>query len=359
MKMNSCPQFPLSTAVILALWVGTGSADNGEVGVCVDRPDYEICEVGPGPEDFVIDSRTNPALPRLIFSSVRRPYGKRCGALLSVPLLESGLGDVVSLKIDGGEALAAQPVGLSLLGESRDSLRLFVTAKPCRDSPKSAVSEVRRYRVQGDELVLEAKFQHPDLMAPNGIVAISANEFLVSNFPQGGKVLHYRRGWWRDLEKEFEDSEDGLDFKLEQDLEGSNGLAFDKNRNLLYVADFDRKLVRRLSLSKGVGELCPINLKDRGHPDNLSWDAQGRLIVATHRSKIRSFLHLMLGWSAPWDVWGIDPSDPCGETEHLMKRETLLRSDRAKINAVSTAAFFEDRLIISQLRQPSVLVLRR
>lgn len=316
----------------------------------VQRP-YSLVAVEPGPEDLAVYRRQGR--DRLIVSWAMRPYSRQCGGFLSLPLpLPEGeaKGDW-GMVFEGTEAATFQPVGISLLTEPDGGVLLFAAVGPCRHEQKPCCPEVRRFELEGDnKLVAEKIFpRHKKLAAPNGIVATSREEFYVSNYPKGKSLLHFKEGVWKDVGEE-----------LERKLEAPNGLAYDPDRNLLYVADFDGKEVRRFQRdeSGSLRDYGRADLGEFGHPDNLDLDEEVGLLVATHRSWVRSGLHLFFGRSAPWDVYLLDPERFGDPPKHLVGSDDLHREDRTKVSAASVAVRSEDTLIVGQLRRSHLLALR-
>ena len=312
------------------------------------QPPYKLLAVNPGPEDLAVYHRDGE--DRLIVSWARRPYSRQCGGFLSLPLPlpegeAKGEWDMV---IEGTKTAAFKPVGISLLTEPAGDVWLFAAVGPCRHEQSPCCPEVRRFRLDGDmKLVAEKIFpRHEDLVAPNGIVAISREEFYVSNYLAGKSLLHYEKGVWENV-KETQ--------KL--GLAAPNGLAWDAERGHLYVADFNAEKILRFRRNETglLSDDGEVDLGGLGHPDNLVLDDEVGLLVATHRSKVCSGLHLFLGLPAPWDVYRIDPERFGEPPEHLLGSNDLCSDDRARVRAASVAVRSGETLIVGQLRRSHLL----
>lgn len=276
--------------------------------------------VGAGPEDFELD----PSAPRLIVGS-KPPY---------VVSLQNDEATPIDATLPGGRRL--HMIGISAV-LSRDGVARLYAVNKGHDA-------IEVFRIEPHRLAHETELRAPKgelsyanevLALPDGDVYVSRSQGsrgigvlfeLVTKRPWA-KVMHHRNGTWR---------------VAASHLVFANGLQISANQRTLYVAAFDEKTVYAYPRNHD-GSLDEANrraFRIPAHPDNLKWLDDGRLLIAAHPSKLRTFAY-MLGFGAPpSQVYALDVTS--GQTELLYEGRD--------IPAASTAFVRDGRMYVSQIK---------
>jgi sugar lactone lactonase YvrE len=189
-------------------------------------------------------------------------------------------------------------------------------------------------------LVWRACIPTQDAIQANDVVVTAAGEVVVSNFQPNGSFLHAARAavfgsptgnimvWspgtgWRSL--------DGTEASL------ANGIAVATEPDRVFYTEMITGQLHRRALSDAAGAIA---VEIGGHPDNLSWTRQGKLLVATHTGG-SALLLCSLGWSpcrSAWKIYEVDPD--------TLATKLLLTHDGDQIGAVTTALAVGDNLYL-------------
>jgi hypothetical protein len=299
----------------------------------------------------------------LISSAVRSRSGGREGRIqaLRVPVAERP--SLVDLCVHRRPADIGPlvPIGLSLREDEEQTL-LYLVAKAVGRPGRGAIE---KYRVEEDVLTFLHRFETPLLTVPNDLLALEGDELYVSNASSSAhgrgalevalkearsSVVHRRRGAPCAPEDGcWETAAGGIAFP--------NGIALQRGgspeEDRLRVAAFNAKRILSFQRDRETGRLTRRADEDAplpAHPDNLMLDDEGRLLVAAHPSRPKTFLHLLrLRSTTPSVVFRVGPGKEVTE---------LFVDSGKKIAGSSTAVAVDGRLYISQVRQGFVGVCR-
>ena len=140
----------------------------------------------------------------------------------------------------------------------------------------------------GDKLNFKKSITHNSLISPNDIVQIDKNRFYFTNdhgHTRGFKkvIEEYSGASWSNVVY-F----DGSDFmEVANKIAYANGINFDKNRNLLFVAS-PRKFLVKVYSRKQNGSLEFIeDIPCLTGVDNIEFDANGELWIGSHPNLLR------------------------------------------------------------------------
>jgi hypothetical protein len=323
-----------------------------------EQPMPNGCEsqiVAPGPEAFVFDSSLGERL--LVSASRKDPGGAaacnisepaaECGQILAVPLAEDGaLQDPMVMELrNRPESFARfKPLGLSLVRENRDGIRLgwpllYILQK------EDERSHVELYEVHADHLLyVDQPAAHVDLAEnSNNILGTKDGRLFATLFNSQGEVLCSNQI------REFVEDEW---VEVGECLRGGNGIVTD-GVGQIYVSAFYDAQVHVYDLGIEPGQLNfvrAINLETPGGalPDNLVWH-ESRLHVGAHTSIWGTFQHMLAEEDpphAPSAVFWLE-----GEAEYA---DALLDATETPAAACSTAMVHGDWIYMTQLREPEI-----
>lgn len=305
--------------------------------------------VGSGPEDMAID--TSSGTTRIIVScSERRPDQKRIGAFYQINPLDNFVAPMDVLPRN----LSIQPHGIDVA--TIDGIPfLYAISHDVIDGEVN--HKIYRFRINQNELLLDKDFtlEHESLTGPNDIDVLEDGSFYVSNpMPSDGPnestkailgvktgtVLHYSQtSKWTTVLK---------------DMCYPNGVWVNKEKSYLTVANGGCKAVERYPIENGmVVATKSASTKKLGLDipigDNLMMDNQGVLWATAHPCPLKFLEHMKdSNIPSPSQIFAIDPN--------TMKGNMVFQTNGELISAASTALRIDNRLYISQVFDPFVLV---
>jgi len=305
-------------------------------------------EVGSGPEDMAIDTSTG--VTRIIVScSERRTDKQRIGGFYQINPLDNTVAPMDVLPRN----LGVQPHGIDVV-IINDLPFLYAISHEVIGGVMT--HKIYRFRINRNALILDKNFtlEHESLTGPNDIDVLEDGSFYVtnpmpSNGPnestkailgvKNGTVLYYKNGKWTTVLK---------------DMCYPNGVWVNQEKNYLVVANGGCKAVERYPIENGmVVANIEASTKELGMDipigDNLMMDNQGVLWTAAHPCPLQ-FLDHMKDSSAP------SPSQIIAIDPNTMKSNMVFQTNGELISTASTALRIDNRLYISQVFDPFVLV---
>ncbi|MFH0755900.1 MAG: hypothetical protein V2B15_01260 [Bacteroidota bacterium] len=295
-------------------------------------------EVGPGPEDMVLDSLQG--LPRLLISCTgRRELQQPYGEIESLDLV-TGRRKVLSRQNEPA-GLKFRPHGIFL----DDSLLYVISHEEEPDHHPILI-----YRVSGDTLEFMEWIQTPAQHSPNALVAGPGGEiYFVNDSGKRGslaeKILKLRRASLVRLTR-------GTDNQWESQIIASNlGYPAGINRigNQIYAGDAILHRIHIFNItSQGVVPGSPIRgLKGN---DNIRIH-NGRILTPGHINALRFIRHAKDPRKlSPVEVFLADPQT--GDVR------SIYMTDGSEISAGSTAILFDGYLYIGQVFDPYILKIK-
>jgi arylesterase/paraoxonase len=316
----------LGTILFCSMACSPATADSLSEGIRI--------EVGPGPEDMVLDTLHTPRL--LISCSARREEYKPYGEIESLDLLS--MERQILTRYNEPDSILFHPHGIFL-----DKELLYVISH----EREPDIHPILIYRVHSDSLVFLERISAGLMNSPNALVTGEAGEiYLVNDSGKRGsileKALKLKRANVVKLEK------DSLDLWSSQYMAIDLGYPAGINRigNKIYAGDAILNQVHVYQISEnGLKPLPPI----KGLKGNDNLRIKGRkILTCCHIKPLRFIGHAKNPEKhSPVEVFLVNPNT--GESKSIFK------TDGSQISGASTAIIFEDKLYISQVFEPYLL----
>ena len=171
------------------------------------------------------------------------------------------------------------PHGISMIKTSDSTHRIFAISHVGKDH------FIEVFDLKGDSLAHLKTLDHPSMISPNDIVALGPNEFYFTNDHKHTEGIKRLAEDYLGLRLSNVVYFDGNDYReVAGSIAYANGINFDADRNLLFVAsprDFRVKVYEQ----KADGSLNFIeNIACGTGVDNIEFDRDGRLWIGSHPS---------------------------------------------------------------------------
>ena len=209
----------------------------------------------------------------------------------------------------------------------------------------------------GDSLVHQETIADPNLVRPNDLVAVDENSFYFTNDHQ------FAAGWKRIAEDylglalsdvRFYDGEKFT--KVADDIAYANGINYDQNRNLLFVASPRDFLVKVFQPDQTSGQLTFIEDIDAGTGvDNIEFDESGKLWIGCHPN-LFAFTRYAAGksYNSPSEIITIDYQS---KGDYLV--ESIFVDEGEIISASTIAVPFDGKVYIGSVMDDELVVWER
>lgn len=291
-------------------------------------------EVGPGPEDMVLDTMETPRL--LISCSARRDEYKPYGEIEALDLLS--MERAILTRYKEPDTLLFHPHGIYL-----DGNMLYVISH----EREPDFHPILIYRVHGDSLEFLELVDNFLLNSPNALVTGPEGEiYLVNDSGKRGsimeKVLKLKRASVVSLKK------DTLGLWNSEYMAIDLGYPAGINRigNIIYVGDAIQNQIHSYRINEN-GLAPQASIKGLKGNDNLR-TYQGKILTCCHVKPFKFIGHVKKAENAsPVEVFLIDPKN--GESQ------SIFRTDGSQISGGSTAIIYGNDLYISQVFEPFLL----
>ncbi len=242
------------------------------------------------------------------------------------------------------------PHGISMVRTSDSTHRIF------------AINHVRKahfievFDLQGDSLNHVETLSDPTMISPNDIVALGPHEFYFTNDHKHTEGTMRMAEDYLGLRLSNVVYFDGKDYKeVDRGIAYANGINFDAERNLLFVAsprDFLVKVYQRNT----DGTLSFIENVDCGTGvDNIEFDSEGRLWIGSHPSLLH-FSSYAAGKreKAPSEIVVIDYQ---GESDYEVS--SIYLEDGTAMSAATVAVSVNDLIFLGNVMDENFLILKR
>lgn len=298
-----------------------------------DYPTQKLV-TGPGPEDMVLDTLTDPSHPRLLVSCAARRKTEAPHGEIWVLDLHTEQAAVFPRKGEPAGTVL-HPHGIDLIRRP-DGIHLYVINH--QDSLKRQT--VMEYLVQPDRLDFVALYENALLSSPNDVCADPQGGFYWSNDASNRKnafiepVFGIRGGYVG----HHTDSVPGRWSRSRSRFAYTNGIGV-RNGDL-YISTVIQSTVFRFNH-------CDLNQKPEKTArvtggDNLTFLPDGRILVTAHLRQLKFLAHLKKSANkSPSTVYLIDPATKA--------KKVVYADDGHTISTASTAVYYDGHLYICQV----------
>ena len=302
--------------------------------------DCRRIKVAPGPEDFVLDRWHGS--PRLLVSCHDRRHPETPGGIYSFNIDSEEFKELPRIG-EPADIAVFKPHGVDIRRDGNDIL-LYVIIHDPHNREQRSENAVAIYLVGRDELkfikLLEDKRY---LWSPNDLSVLPSGEIYLTNDYHGSFDLYFKR---KASEVVYFNPETQKWSKVADDIGLANGILAEKSR-VFVAAMFDNQILEYPRLEDGsLGKGRAVAFF-KG-PDNIMKSGK-YLMVAAHfddlalmKTKKDPSAH------APSVIFRIDPEQ--------MARSTVFMDNGGLISAASTALVYNNRLYISDVFDPYMVV---
>ena len=301
----------------------------------------------PGAEDFAISREEG----FLIISSDDRAAKfsdkKRKGGLYFLDLKTE---NAVPKLMSGHFNKPFLPHGISLIRLDSAKYKLFVINHVGDDD------YVEVFRLEGDQLIHEQTLEDNLLFSPNDIVAIDEHRFYFTNDHLTDAGFGKFAANYLGKSDANVGYYDGEKFSIvAEGIHYANGINFDKNRNLLYVASLRKFSVKVYQYNEN-GSLGFIeDIACGTGVDNIELDKNGHLWVGCHPNLLTALGHL--GGKPPHAPSEAITIEYRGKGDYSV--ESVYVDDGKIISACSVALPYKDEIFLGDVMDDHFVVVRK
>ncbi|WP_378177930.1 strictosidine synthase family protein [Aquimarina sp. SS2-1] len=288
-------------------------------------------------DDFAIISSTN----REIYPAIKEEKG----GLYLMDLKNQNF-DLTHLTSSFSKPFA--PHGISMI--KKDSIYKVMAIN---HTPEGHSIEV--FTLKDKNLIHQKTLTHPLLISPNDIVLIDEHRFYVTNdhgYPKGfGKILEEYLGLSISNVLYF----DGENYtEVADGIAYANGINYDSNRNLLFVASPRGFLVKVYTRNKDGSLEFIEDISCNTGVDNIEIDTKGNLWIGAHPNLLRFGAYAKRKKdTSPSEIIKITYR---GKKDYHI--ETIYTNDGSTMSGSTVAAPFEDFIITGNVMDDHFLILK-
>jgi arylesterase / paraoxonase len=295
-------------------------------------------EVGPGPEDFVLDILSGDH--RLLVScSSRRKVEEAYAEIFEINLVSGKKG--IFPRAGEPDSLYFNPHGIDLRMVNGKQLLFVISHNNALEKHSVYVYEVAK-----DHLSFIREHHSPLYVSPNDVTALSDGSFFITNDSGKRNSFLEKLLVLRCANVVYTDKDGKASIAIKK-LAYSNGIAVKGDENL-YVSATQKKELLEYKLEKNNKPVLTKKLPRVKGYDNITFHGE-KLVLTSHPN----FIKFMRHYKSP------DKKSPV--KVHLIDVEnntekTVFSNNGHLISAASTALIYKNKLYISQVFDPFILV---
>jgi len=300
----------------------------------------------PGAEDITVSTIDSFAIISSTDRSVFPQKSEQFGGLYYMDLKN---GDFKTKKLTTSFNKPFAPHGMSMV--KTDSTYKIMAIN---HTPQGHFIEV--FKLNGDNLTFEKTLSDASMISPNDIVMIDENRFYFTNDHGNtkgfGRFLEDYAGFTAANVIYF----DGENYReVAKDIAYANGINFDANRNLLFVASPRKFLIKVFSVqTDGTLEFIE-DIDCNTGVDNIEFDTEGNLWVGAHPNLLRFAAYAKRKEAiSPSEIIKIKYN---GKNDYTV--ETVYLEDGSEMSASTVAAPFGNLLITGNVKDDEFLILKK
>ena len=300
--------------------------------------------VGPGPEDMVLDTLSSSS-PRLLVSCKQRRKGKSFyGEICEVNLKDDSYKNLKRLSEPPGMIFC--PHGIDLVKNIKGEILLYCVSHNEEKKEHSIII----YKVCADYLEFKEKLDAPVLVSPNDVTASCAGDVFVSN--DAGKrgsiievLLKLKKSnvvCYRPASQTWNIVADKFSY--------ANGIALN-HCHLDYVllsTTRGNKLYMLQNVENNKAPYIPKTIAKLKGLDNITFINDKEILVTAHLNQIAYLKHYK-------DARNLSPTVVYSVNINTGEYKTVYANDGSDISGGSTALFYNGKLYISQVFEPFIL----
>jgi len=297
-------------------------------------------KVAPGPEDFVLDTWHGD--PRLLISSHDRRDPEATGGIYYFDIKTEKSGPM--LRINEPDTIVAfKPHGMDIRRDGRRTLLYVIIHDPYAHQERLenaiVIYEVRQNDLRFVEFLESADF----LWSPNDLSVLPSGDFYVTNDIHGSMDLYTRT---QSSEITYFDHAARMWKVVANDIAFANGILAESDRVYVTAMFDDQVLVFPREANGDLGDSEQVvHIKGA---DNLTKYGDS-LLTTAHYDDMAFYNHMNNPEDrAPSVVFRIRPE--------IYSKETVFVDEGEMISAASTAMIYGDKLYISQVFDPYLVV---
>jgi len=297
-------------------------------------------KVAPGPEDFVLDTRDD--VPRLLVSSHDRRNPETSGDIycFDIKTEESG---ILPRRNEPEKIAVFKPHGMDIRKHGGKTLLYVIIHDPYANEERLE-NAIAVYEINNKDLCFVKLLEDAThLWSPNDLSVMPNGDIYVTNDIHGSLDMYMRMA---SSEIAYFDNAEGAWRIVAEDIAFANGILAEKDR--VYVtATFDNHVM--VFPRSGDGSLgTPETIVRLKGPDNLM-RYRNSLLTTAHYDDLAFFQHMKSDEEkAPSIVFMIRPE--------MNTKNAIFVDNGQLISAASTAMVFEDKLYVSQVFDPYLVV---
>lgn len=306
----------------------------------IEDIDCRKVEIAPGPEDFVLDVWSGP--PRLLVSSHDRRVPESSGGIYCFDIGTEATGEIS--RIGEPETLVAfKPHGMDIRKDGSQTL-IYVILHDPYGRLKREENAIAVYRVEPEVLRFVELLEDAEcLWSPNDLSVMPSGDIYVTNDVPGSLSMYLRSesseiAFYDHREKAWKIVADGIAF--------ANGILAEKDRVYVTATLGDAVMVYPRAADGSLG--TPETLVRVKGPDNLM-RYKDSLLTTAHYDDLAFLDHRKDPEKpAPSIVFRIRPE--------LYTKDAVYVDSGRTISAASTAMIFRNKLYISQVFDPYIVI---
>ena len=300
--------------------------------------------VGPGPEDIVLDTFST-SYPRILASCSQRRKGNPFYGEICAVNLNNDNYKILS-RLNEPEGMVFRPHGFDLVKNLKGELLLYCISHNDEKKEHSIII----YAVFADHLKFKEKLDSPLLVSPNDVTANCSGEIFVTNDAgkrgsimesllklKGSNVVHYFPA-----DKKWNIASDGFSY--------ANGIAINHCISDKVVLSTVRS--NKLYLLQNTGDnkdwYFPKTIAKLKGLDNITFVNDKEILVTAHLKQVAFLKHFK-------DAKNISPTVVYRVNVITGEYSAIYSDDGSDISGGSTALYFNNKLYISQVFEPFLL----
>ncbi len=300
--------------------------------------------VGPGPEDIVLDTFST-SYPRILAScSQRRKGNHEYGEICEVNLNNDSY--KILKRLGEPQGMVFRPHGVDLVKNSKGELLLYCISHNNEKKEHSIII----YSVYADHLQFKEKMDSPMLVSPNDVTANCAGEIFVTNDArkQGSAIeplLKLKRSnvvHYNPANQKWNVAADRFSY--------ANGIAINhcpSDYVILSTVRSDKLyMLENPGLDKDI--YLPKTIAKLKGLDNITFINDKEILVTAHLRQVAFLKHLK-------DAKNLSPTVVYQVNIFTGEYKAVYSNDGSQISTGSTALYYNKKLYISQVFEPYIL----